>query len=805
MKKFNIIKFILSTGLFLLIGSFLIANAQQASNTAPTVSELSAIEKSFPPSSLRQVGYDFFQNFQTQGFGKYEGSYKLNIGEKINVYFWGDSVDMLSLTGSSLISPLTNTQVDTKGNIFVPGIGVVKADGCSINDVEKSIQSLASQKFTNAKVRITVADSTEFAVFVYGYVNKPGKIAIGNNSSIIEALAAAGGVNKNGSLRNITYRSGNKLQKVDLYDVIFNGKDNNIRLKPNDSIFVNNIGDVVAINNGVKIPGIYELSSNETVSALISFAGGILPSTNNEKTNIKSYDRIKGERVSKDIQNISFNKTKLANGDIVEFSSLFGKAENFVTLEGNVKHPAIFQYKNNMKLSDILPNSSELQDESLVYQAVIKRVSNKDKQIKTISVSLEDFFNGCNDPALFPKDIVTVYKSTNADFIEVFGCIDNPKNIPYQGNLTLSNILAGINFVASSEKPNIENINNTETKPNEAGVVNINRTTPETDEKTIISVTTSKDNVLIPASNIAVEITNLDSGNTVLYYLYDIMVKNDTTKGIAINKNDKILFRTLRDDEILKTVKISGYVKNPGVYTFIEGKKLTEMLQEAGGLKDDANLKGIVLKRESLAIKQKEMSIKKDKKDIDLIKGQMAKDNDMSNNDAQSQKLLIDQIQADVNVSNKNLQSKTTSSDTDFDGRIILNIKENDANKISKSENIEIQDGDEIHIPKLANYVTVMGEVYNESAFVYQPHKNASYYISLVGGYTPNARRYKIYKIAANGKAYRMKHLSCAKIEPGDTIIVPRKLKGNEWIEPASKAMQAIAGMFTALFVVTKL
>jgi protein involved in polysaccharide export with SLBB domain len=803
MKKFNIIKFILSVGLFLLIGSFLIANAQQASNANPTTnevnlssfqtkaSELSAIEKSFPPSSLRQVGYDFFQNFQTQGFGKYEGSYKLNIGEKINVYFWGDSVDMLSLTGSSLISPLTNTQVDTKGNIFVPGIGVVKADGCSINDVEKSIQSLASQKFTNAKVRITVADSTEFAVFVYGYVNKPGKIAIGNNSSIIEALAAAGGVNKNGSLRNITYSSANKSQKVDLYDVIFNGKDNNIRLKPNDTIFVNNIGDVVAINNGVKIPGIYELSSNETVSALISFAGGILPSTNNDKINIKSYDKIKGERVSKDIQNISFNKTKLANGDIVEFSSLFGKAENFVTLEGNVKHPAIFQYKNNMKLSDILPDSSELQDESLVYQAVIKRVSNKDKQIKTISVSLEDFFNGCNDPVLFPKDIVTVYKSTNADFIEVFGCIDNPKNIPYQEKLTLNNILAGVNFVASADTSNIENINNTETKPTEAGVLNINRTTPETDEKTIISVTTSKNKVLIPASNIAVEITNLDSGNTVLYYLYDIMVKNDATKAIAINKNDKVLFRTLRDDEILKTVKISGYVKNPGVYTFIEGKKLTEMLQEAGGLKDDANLKGIVLKRESLAIKQKEISIKKDKKDIDLIKGQMAKDTDMSSNDAQSQKLLIDQIRADVNVA--------------FDGRIILNIKENDTKKISKSENIEIQDGDEIYIPKLANYVAVMGEVYNESAFVYQPHKNASYYISLVGGYTPNASKFKIYKIASNGKAYRMKHISCAKIEPGDTIVVPRKLKGNEWIEPASKAMQAIAGMFTALFVVTKL
>ena len=96
---------------------------------------------------LKQIGYDFFQNVSTSGMGKYDGTYKLNIGEKVKVYLWGDSVDVLSLNGSSLISPVADAQVDSQGNLFVPGIGETKADGYSVADVEKSLQTMASRKF----------------------------------------------------------------------------------------------------------------------------------------------------------------------------------------------------------------------------------------------------------------------------------------------------------------------------------------------------------------------------------------------------------------------------------------------------------------------------------------------------------------------------------------------------------------------------------------------------------------------------------------------------------------------------------
>lgn len=802
MKTIN--KKILLTLAFCLFGLIFAANAQDAKNLinstqtqqpivqstaateVPTVQseqmtlkpQMSPIETLFGDDikttedktkqlELKQIGYDIFQNALAQGFGKYDGSYKLNIGEKVDVYSWGDSIDMLSISGAPLLSPLTKSQIDGKGNLFVPGIGMVKADGKSISQVENEIQSLASKKFTNAKVKITVADSNDFTVYVYGYVNKPGKVAVNNNSSIIEALAAAGGVTKNGSLRNISYKSDGKTKNVDLYKVIFSGQDSNVRLKPNDTVFVNKLGSVVAIKNGVKIPGIYETTTYDNLDELINYAGGFMPSTDKTIVDIKAYSTANGQRISMDIPSSLFGKTKPANGDILEFRTLFGQAEDFVTLMGNVKHPATYEYKKGMKLSDILKNKNELQNETLVYQAVIKRISGDGKEISSIPVSLQDFFNGGNNPELRPQDIITVYKNTNSQFIEVYGCIDNPKRVPYTDTLTLKNVMADIQFIASSNAdPNIHDVANKITS----------------------------NNVIIPASDVAVEITNDNNTEigTKTLYLYDLMIQDDIIQDVKITQGDKILFRPLREDEIVKTVKISGYVNKPGVYKFVEGKKLSDVISEAGGLTPNSNLRGIVLKRTVVAQREKEAILAKNALDIKQIEGQMAGDTNASKEDIEARQLTMKNIQNETSI------SKNT-------GRISLNIKGYSLKDIDYSQNLEIQDGDDIYIPKFSNHVMVMGEVYNETSFVYKKGERASYYIQMVGGYTPNARRTKLYKIGVNGQAKRLRITHADNIEPGDTIIVPKKLRGNDWITPLASTLQSIAAMLTSVFVVTKL
>lgn len=760
-------------------------NNYQAEARENSFKSLSPIEKLFNNSDsakadkiIRQVGYDIFSSSggQGQSAGKFGNSYKLNVGEKVNVYLYGDSVDIMAISGANLLNPMTKTEVDSKGDIFIQGIGVVKAENRTLGEVENSINSLAAQKYKSLKVKLTVSTGNEFSVFVYGQVNRPGKVVIGNNSTIIDALGAAGGVKKTGTLRNIQYTTGSKVKSVDLYKAIFMGNDNNIVLRANDKIFVDSIGKVVAFKNGVSTPGIYEVANNENLEQLIKYAGGLLPVTQTTSVTMTRLDNKTNERVAMNLSWANAKTTVLQSGDTVEFRKLYNEVENVVTIQGNIKHPATFAYKEGMRLSDILRSEYELLEETFINQAVIRRVSGQDNQITTIPVFLQEFFSGMNDPVLQPRDIISVYKNTNSQFVDVYGCINMPKHLTYKPNMTLKDVLTDIQFIESDMAQNHESAVNYKHEPQQ-GEVRLNATTQNA-------------NRLIPTENVAVEITS-PSGDTQLYYLYDIMINSDRIKNIVINPEDKIFFRTLRGNEVMKTVKISGFVKHPGVYSFVEGKRLTDIIETAGGLTSDAELRGIVFTRASLRNKQVDIALKNNEKDIELLKGRIAGGFKQDKDDKQTKLDLIDILENSEEEIVKN-----------YTGQISLNIEKNDIKSISNEDNLFVQDGDDIYIPRISNHVTVMGEVYNEQAFVYKKGTKAKYYIKKVGGYTPNANKFRTYKVSVNGRAKKIG--KNAKIEPGDTIIVPRKIAGNDWIAPVCSALQGFGSLFVMIFGISK-
>lgn len=760
-------------------------NNYQAEARENSFKSLSPIEKLFNNSDsakadkiIRQVGYDIFSSSggQGQSAGKFGNSYKLNVGEKVNVYLYGDSVDIMAISGANLLNPMTKTEVDSKGDIFIQGIGVVKAENRTLGEVENSINSLAAQKYKSLKVKLTVSTGNEFSVFVYGQVNRPGKVVIGNNSTIIDALGAAGGVKKTGTLRNIQYTTGSKVKSVDLYKAIFMGNDNNIVLRANDKIFVDSIGKVVAFKNGVSTPGIYEVANNENLEQLIKYAGGLLPVTQTTSVTMTRLDNKTNERVAMNLSWANAKTTVLQSGDTVEFRKLYNEVENVVTIQGNIKHPATFAYKEGMRLSDILRSEYELLEETFINQAVIRRVSGQDNQITTIPVFLQEFFSGMNDPVLQPRDIISVYKNTNSQFVDVYGCINMPKHLTYKPNMTLKDVLTDIQFIESDMAQNHESVVNYKHEPQQ-GEVRLNATTQNA-------------NRLIPTENVAVEITS-PSGDTQLYYLYDIMINSDRIKNIVINPEDKIFFRTLRGNEVMKTVKISGFVKHPGVYSFVEGKRLTDIIETAGGLTSDAELRGIVFTRASLRNKQIDIALKNNDKDIQMLKGRVAGGFKQDKDDKQTKLDLINILENSEDEIVKN-----------YTGQISLNIEKNDIKSISNEDNLFVQDGDDIYIPRISNHVTVMGEVYNEQAFVYKKGTKAKYYIKKVGGYTPNANKFRTYKVSVNGRAKKIG--KNAKIEPGDTIIVPRKIAGNDWIAPVCSALQGFGSLFVMIFGISK-
>lgn len=770
-------------------------NYQEAAESSAPKAVLSPIEQIFNGKDtvvsgkvLHQAGYDLFTSGSTSqtSVGKFGNSYKLSIGEKISVYTYGDSVDVMAISGASLVPPSSSTQVDSKGNIFISGVGLVKAENRTISDVENEVNRVAAQKYKSMKIRLTVATGQEFSVFVYGQVNRPGRVLIGNNSSVFDALNAAGGVKKTGTLRHISYTSDNKTKSVDLYKTLFFGNDDGIIVRPNDKIFVGKIGDVAAIKNGVTVPAIYEILPGENIEKVVAFAGGLLPQTQVSEVTLIGFD---ANLKQKTAENIAWNKARskvLRSGDSVEFRELYNNAENIVTIQGNVKHPTTYAYKEGMRLSDILKSEDELLEETFINQAVIRRISGKDNTIETIPIFLKEFFAGMNDPVLQPKDIINVYKNTNSLFVDVYGCINTPKHLTYTTGMTLNDVMTDIQFLESDvQKQDVE----TENKEQAETEVAYQKGAVE-ENSVHLATGTANSNKLIPAEKVAVEITT-QSGATQVYYLYDIMINSDRIKSIAISPEDKIFFRTLRGNEIMKTVKVSGFVKHPGVYAFVEGKRLADVIKMAGGLSKEADLRGVVFKRTNLQGKQVELAHKNNERDIKLIEGRMASAYKPTEADQQSKAEMLEMLKAE----DKTIAQKYT-------GQIALNIKDNNLDKIKDLDNIEVQDGDDIYIPRISNHVSIIGEVYNEQSFVYKKGANAKYYIKEVGGYTPNANKFRLYKVSVNGRAEKIRNGS--DIDAGDTIVVPRKIAGNDWITPICETLKGVASIIVMAFAINK-
>ena len=806
MKKvisiFLLIAFIFSQNLVFAVDAFSdkhqdenepISNSRIDVNLAPnlvqksaTISTLSPIEKIFNDKEmdetnkvLHQRGYDVFGSpFSSQAGanGKYSSNYKLSIGEKVNIYLYGDSVDVMAISGSSLLTPLVKTVVDSNGSIFVNGLGLVQAEGKTISEIEQSLNRVASTKYKNLKVKLSISAGQEMSIFVYGQVNTPGKVFVGNNSSLIDALSAAGGVKKTGTLRTIMYTSGKKNYKIDLYRAIFEGVDYDIIVKPNDKIFVPSIGEVVAVKNGVKEPGIYEIKENENFNNIINYAGGLLPGTQTKEVVLTSLDTKTLERSARNMNYTAAKNSKLKSGDTIEFKELYNTAENTVVLQGNVKHPATYAYKPGMRLSDILPDEKELLEETFITQAVIRRVSGDDNRVETISVFLKEFFDGSNDPLLQPKDVISIYKNTNTPYVDVYGCVSIPKHIPYVDGMNLSDILAEIQFVDSSftEDENEKNVS----------------LRTEENDKVLVGGT-ENNNKVIPAENVAVEIIGQDS-SVQLYYLYDIMVNSFRVNSIALKPQDKVFFRQLRDNEKVKSVKVAGYVKNPATFKFVKGCTLKDMIEQAGGLADDADLRGVVYLRKTIPEQQIDIAKKNQDRDIQMIEGNLASGMKQSSNDIESKQNMLAALRAEKNE----LAGR-------YNGRIVLNIKSNDLDKITKIDNIEVQDGDTIYVPRFSKHVSVIGEVYNEQSFIYRKGYTYRKYKKEVGGYTPNAAKFRVYKVAINGQASRVHTFT--KIEQGDTVVVPRKIAGNDWWTPIASAIQSAASIFSLVYMIVKL
>lgn len=131
--------------------------------------------------------------------------------------------------------------VSPDGNIYLPLLDGIKAAGKTVDDMKKEIQMLYAKDFKNLEVSLLLETIAGRQIFVFGQVFSPGKLKEEHPLTVAQAIAQAGGVNKDGTVEHVKVlliTPDNKLiiRTVNLKRVIEEGHLEEDVLLPDNSI-----------------------------------------------------------------------------------------------------------------------------------------------------------------------------------------------------------------------------------------------------------------------------------------------------------------------------------------------------------------------------------------------------------------------------------------------------------------------------------------------------------------------------------------------------------------------------------------
>lgn len=130
----------------------------------------------------------------TTASGAYKGGSDYRIGAQ----------DLLEITVFGLKDFDREVRVNSNGQISLPLVGVVRAGGVTIPELEKDIEAKLKDGFLqDPQVSVFVKEFTSQQVTLEGSLNKPGVYPIKGRTSLLQAIALAEGVNDLADLQGV--------------------------------------------------------------------------------------------------------------------------------------------------------------------------------------------------------------------------------------------------------------------------------------------------------------------------------------------------------------------------------------------------------------------------------------------------------------------------------------------------------------------------------------------------------------------------------------------------------------------------
>jgi polysaccharide export outer membrane protein len=791
-------------------------------------------------SNLTQFGYSSFTS-QVSTFAPTQNvpvsdDYVLGPGDELIVFTWGRVNSQLLL------------QVQKDGSVLIDQVGPLQVAGLTFGQARKLIEGRLKQS-AGTEVNLTMGQLRTIQVTVVGEVNQPGTYTISALSRVSNALVAAGGPAKTASLRRIELRRSNQLVSVlDLYDILLNGQNGaDVQLQQGDVIRVPVIGNVVAVAGDVKRPAIFELSdqTEQLQSVVQHLAGGLSAFAYNGRLQV---ERIQNHQqmvvLDIPIRKLERRSFQIGDGDLVKVLSVLPYHNATVILSGNVFRPGEYQWRRAMRVADLIREGQGVLPHTYFKYALIKRIEGPQRYTHFVQVDLAAALSGSSLANINLQnhdelDIYSLDQLRDMPLVTVTGEVRIPGQYLLSERMRVSDLIylsGGLKEDAYWPRAELARVS----------VQNGHAThrTFDLNLRDIISGPPNYDLILQADDQLLISsvldyqspprsvIVNGEVQKPGLYDFNDGMrihdligaaggFKDDADKrkveiartevgdGISARRtfveldlrpgSPELSYPLTFNDEVFVTiapnwhlpwvVTVSGRVSKPGQYPIHGDERLSSLISRCGGFLPDAYPKALVFTRASVQqMEQKDLDDARQR-----ISGELAQYSIQSAglSSAPGGSAASGALQGTIAFLQQLLM---TTQGQQADGRIVLRT-EDMMRGGQASQDIVLQDGDSIAVPRMVPSVSVLGQVYHPAAIVVRHHMTVAGYLAEAGGVTPQGDVRQIMVIKADGAVmtrdgFKESGASLAfpllplissglmsqTLEPGDTIYVPESL-----------------------------
>jgi protein involved in polysaccharide export with SLBB domain len=673
-------------------------------------------------STLQVFGSELFDNYGLDFEGNLSmatpSNYVLGAGDELIVDVYGLSENTRKL------------RVSPEGNIRISNLGPVKVAGLTIDEATKKIRSSMASIYPairsgQTNVSVSLGQIRTIRVTLVGEIKKPGSYSLPSVATIMHAMYASGGPNAIGSYREIQLvRKGKLLVTFDLYDFLLKGDlTSNVLLQDDDVIRVPAYAKRVAVKGAVKKPAIFDAKDADDAAAIISYAGGMSDYAFKELVRVKRLGT--QSRELQTVKAVDLKSFKLLSGDTLVVDSLAMRFANRVQVTGAVYYPGEYALSMFNNLSELMRHVQP-KENAFLDRAIIRRL-NDDLSPLMIPFNVKNVLDGKENVELKKEDSIFLFEKDRVRekyYVTIEGEVNDPSAFVYAEGMRVQDLILmakGLRDGATLQRIEVSR--------------RLRHKSAETDT-TAYSIIHTVD---IDPTNF--QLSSLD---------------------LPLQPYDIVYVRRAPTYREQTNVIVEGEVMYPGKYTLqSSNERLSELINRAGGLKQNAFPKGATLVRKTF-----QGSTTSDSTIYEIKYGLIRN----KNKDA---KLLGAKAVADTSSLAQELQEVFSSQK-----RVAIDL-EKAITEPNSSYDIVLEEGDILKIPRIQQTVQSFGEVNYPQQLAYERGMRFKSLINSSGGFTGKASRKRAYLLEANGKVRTTKHFLFIKfyprVSPGSEAYVPVK------------------------------